>query len=94
MQGGPADSGEMGMWISPSFLQDHWGLAHELTHALQNATGGLTESQYTGWILESHANWMAHQIDEYHNSEVQCSTMLVNYPHLYLGSTRDRYYCN
>ncbi|QDI04004.1 avirulence protein [Xanthomonas cerealis pv. cerealis] len=93
MHGGVTDSGGMGMWVSISLLQDHWDMAHELTHALQGASGGLTESEYTGWIWESHANWMAHQIDEYHNTEVHCSTTLVNYPHLYLGSTRDRY-CN
>jgi len=45
-----------------------------------------------GWIYESHANWHAHQLPEYRD-DVHCSEMLPNAPHLYLGSTRDRY-CN
>ncbi len=90
LNGGTSASGGMGMWINPDQLGYHWGLAHELTHGLQGSTGGLRDSPYVGWIWESHANWMAHQ---YFHDDVQCSEMLVNYPHLYLGSTRDRY-CN
>ncbi|WP_372361771.1 Svx/AvrXca family virulence/avirulence protein [Xanthomonas sp. NCPPB 1325] len=93
LSGGATGSGGMGMWMAPAALRDHWGLAHELTHALQYQAGGLQESEYTGWIWESHANWMTHQLPEFHSSDVHCSSMLVNYPHLYLGSTRDRY-CN
>ncbi|APP75905.1 Svx/AvrXca family virulence/avirulence protein [Xanthomonas vesicatoria] len=93
LSGGATGSGGMGMWMAPGGLRDHWGLAHELTHALQYQAGGLQESEYTGWIWESHANWMTHQLPEFHSSDVHCSTMLVNYPHVYLGSTRDRY-CN
>ena len=93
LSGGVTSSGGMGMWIAAPALADHWGLAHEFTHALQGSTGGMRNSPYSGWIWESHANWMAHQMDEFHGSEVHCSEMLVNYPHLYLGSTRDRY-CN
>src|SRR5690606_41988681 len=44
------------------------------------------------WIYESHANWMPHQLERFLN-EVHYSEMLVNAPHLYYGSTRDRY-CN
>jgi hypothetical protein len=83
----------MGMWIGPGATSDHWGLAHEFTHALQASTGGLANSPYTGWIWESHANWQAHQLSEFHSSNAHCSEMLPNFPHLYLGSTRDRY-CN
>lgn len=90
LNGGVADSGGMGMWINPNQLEYHWGLAHELTHALQGSTDGLRDSPYVGWIWESHAEWMAHQ---YLHDNLGCSEMLVNYPHLYLGSTRDRY-CN
>ncbi|WAW87093.1 Svx/AvrXca family virulence/avirulence protein [Xanthomonas citri pv. malvacearum] len=93
LSGGITGSGGMGMWMAPAGLRDHWGLAHELTHALQGQTQGLRDSPYTGWIWESHANWMTHQLPEFHSSEVHCSNMLVNYPHIYLGSTRDRY-CN
>ncbi|PPT96284.1 Svx/AvrXca family virulence/avirulence protein [Xanthomonas arboricola] len=91
--GGITSTAGMMMRIGPGGLRDHWGLAHEFTHALQYQAGGLQESDYTGWIWESHANWMAHQMPEFHASEVHCSSMLVNYPHLYLGSTRDNY-CN
>ncbi|MCL1499704.1 Svx/AvrXca family virulence/avirulence protein [Xanthomonas nasturtii] len=93
LSGGATGSGGMGMWMAPAALRDHWGLAHELIHALQYQAGGLQESDYTGWIWESHANWLTHQLPEFHNSDVHCSSMLVNYPHLYLGSTRNRY-CN
>ncbi|WP_285446077.1 Svx/AvrXca family virulence/avirulence protein [Xanthomonas sp. fls2-241-TYG-148] len=93
LSGGVTGSGNMGMWMAPGGLRDHWGLAHELTHALQGQTQSLRDSDYTGWIWESHANWMTHQLPEFHASDVHCSSMLVNYPHLYLGSTRDRY-CN
>jgi hypothetical protein len=93
LTGGGWGSGYMGMWIGPGATSDHWGLAHEFTHALQSSTGGLANSQYTGWIWESHANWHAHQLAEFHDSNVHCSEMLPNFPHLYLGSTRDRY-CN
>ena len=44
------------------------------------------------WINESHANFMPHQLPEY-RGDVHCSEMLANMPHLYYGSTRDRY-CN
>ncbi|MCC8555710.1 Svx/AvrXca family virulence/avirulence protein [Xanthomonas hortorum] len=93
LSGGVTGSGNMGMWMAPGGLRDHWGLAHELTHALQGQTLSLRDSDFTGWIWESHANWMTHQLPEFHSSDVHCSSMLVNYPHLYLGSTRDRY-CN
>jgi hypothetical protein len=93
LTGGGWGDGYMGMWIGPGATSDHWGLAHEFTHALQASSGGLASSQYTGWIWESHANWHAHQLAEFHQSNAHCSEMLPNFPHLYLGSTRDRY-CN
>jgi hypothetical protein len=43
-------------------------------------------------MWESHANWMTHQLPLFRDN-THCSEMLVNSPHLYLGSTRDRY-CN
>lgn len=93
LSGGPTGDRDMGMWIGPLALKDHWGMSHEFAHALQGSTRGFRDGKYVGWIWESHANWMAHQMDEYHRTEVHCSEMLVNYPHLYYGSTRDRY-CN
>ena len=87
----------LGMWISPSALKDHWGLTHEFTHGWQSWSannGGMAcdQSNTCGWIHESHANFTPHQLPEY-QSNVHCSEMLPNAPHLYLGSTRDRY-CN
>lgn len=95
LTGGGWGSGYMGMWVGPGATADHWGLAHEFTHAVQAQTKGLScggNQNYCGWIYESHANWHAHQLPEY-RSNVHCSEMLPNTPHLYLGSTRDRY-CN
>ena len=87
----------MGMWIGPGALQDHWGLTHEFTHGWQAWStyhGGLAcdVSDTCGWIHESHANFTPHQLPEY-QANVHCTEMLANVPHLYLGSTRDRY-CN
>ncbi len=93
LAGGPTGDRDMGMWISPPALKDNWGLAHEFAHALSGSTRALRDSPYVGWLWESHANWMTHQMPEFHNKEVHCSEMLVNFPHLYYGSTRDRY-CN
>jgi hypothetical protein len=96
LTGGGWGNGYMGMWIGPGATADHWGLAHEFMHAVQSTTSGLRcggDSNYCGWIYESHANWRSQQLPEYHTSNVHCSEMLANAPHLYLGSTRDRY-CN
>jgi hypothetical protein len=95
LSGGAWDSQHMGMWILSGALSDHWGLAHEFMHGVQSVQGGLAcnQSNTCGWIYESHANWAAQQQAEYHTSEVHCSEYLANVPHLYLGSTRDRY-CN
>lgn len=92
LAGGVAGTGGMGMWINPGGLRDRWGLAHELTHALQGATGGLRDSPYTGMFWEMHANWMTHQLPEFRGN-AHCSEDLVNVPHLAYGSSRNRY-CN
>lgn len=87
---GGEDSYGPGLWLGVGSLIDQWGLAHEYTHGLQSHAGGLGNTAHAGWIYESHANWMAHQ---YIPTNVHCSEMLVNFPYLYYGSTRDRY-CN
>ena len=94
LTGGSFD-GRMGMWIGSDGLADHWGLAHEFMHGVQSVEGGMAcnSANTCGWIYESHANWAAQQQTEYHTTEVHCSEYLANVPHLYLGSTRDRY-CN
>src|SRR6478609_1036086 len=94
LTGGAWTSTRMGMWIGSGALKDHWGLAHEFMHAVQSVSGGMScnQSNTCGWIYESHANFMPHQLTEY-RSDVHCSELSVNAPHVYLGSTRDRY-CN
>lgn len=92
LTGGTDSVGHMGMWIGPGALKDRFGLAHELTHALQAATGRLMDSPFTGWMFESHANWMTVQLPEFRDN-THCSVLLKQYPHLYYGSTRSRY-CN
>ncbi len=95
LTGGAWDSAHMGMWIGTGGLSDRWGLAHEFTHGVQSVQGGMrcNQSNTCGWVYETHANWSAQQQTDYHQSEVHCSEMMANMPHLYLGSTRDRY-CN
>jgi len=89
--GGGWGSGYMGLWIGLGALQDDWGLGHEFMHGVQSTTQGFPDCGGNGcWIYESHANWMPHQLQR---DNVHCSEMLINAPHLYYGSTRDRY-CN
>lgn len=92
LTGGADGRGQLGMWIGPGGIRDRFGLAHEMTHAFQVGSGGLQDSPFSGWLFESHANWMTHQLPEF-RGETHCSVLSVNYPHLYYGSTRVRY-CN
>jgi hypothetical protein len=94
LTGGGWGNGFMGMWVGPGATADHWGLAHEFMHAVQSTTRGLNCGRgpnTCGWIYESHANWRSQQLPEYHTSNVHCSELSVNVPHLYMGSTRVRY---
>jgi hypothetical protein len=88
--GGGTGANHPGMWLHYNAFQDPGALAHEFTHSMQYATRGLRDSEYTGWFWECHAEWMRHQ---FFRDQVNCAEMLVNYPHLYYGSTRNRY-CN
>ncbi len=92
LTGGADGLGQLGMWIGPGGINDRFGLAHEMTHAFQVGSGGLQDSPFSGWLFESHANWMTHQLPEF-RGDTHCSVLSVNYPHLYFGSTRVRY-CN
>jgi serine acetyltransferase len=87
---GGADQYGPGLWLGIGALKDNWGLSHEYSHGLQSISGGMQRSDFANWFYESHANWMAHQVIP---TNAHCSEMLVNYPYLYYGSTRDRY-CN
>ena len=80
-----------GIWLGKGSLGDRSGLAHEYAHGMQSLAGWMGNNSHTGWVCESHANWMAHQ---YLPKEVPgCAEYLINFPFLYYGSTRDRY-CN
>ena len=74
LTGGGFGNGFMGMWIGPGATADHWGLAHEFMHSVQSTTRGLqcqgppSTQAYCGWIYESHANWRAQQLPEYHQT--------------------------
>lgn len=76
------------MWLHFNAFKDPHALAHEFAHSLQFATMGLRDSPYVGWSWESHAEWMTHQMFP---DQVGCSDQLVNAPHLYYGSSRNRY---
>lgn len=76
------------MWLHFDAFKDRETLAHEFAHCLQFASLGLRDSPYVGWAWESHAEWMTHQM---YPDNTGCSDQLVNAPHLYYGSTRDRY---
>ncbi|MCX7726209.1 MAG: DUF6055 domain-containing protein, partial [Chitinispirillaceae bacterium] len=78
------------IWVHYNAYKNAGVLAHEFTHSLQFATRALRDSKYVGWMWESHAQWMRHQMFP---NEVDCAEMLVNMPPLYYGSTRNRY-CN
>lgn len=97
LTGGGWATNRIGMWIGPDALSDVWGLAHEFTHSWQTANGqaggmACNRTNTCGWVHESHANYTPHQLSQYQNN-VHCSEMLFNAPHMYLGSTRNRY-CN
>ena len=80
-----------GIWLGKGSLSDRSGLAHEYAHGMQSLVGWMGNNSHTGWVCESHANWMMHQYIP--NEAPGCSEYLVNFPYLYYGSTRDRY-CN
>ena len=80
-----------GIWLEKGALSDRSGLAHEYAHGMQSLVGWMGNNSHTGWICESHANWMAHQYLP--NEAPGCAEYLINFPYLYYGSTRDRY-CN
>ncbi|MEI6714951.1 MAG: DUF6055 domain-containing protein [Verrucomicrobiota bacterium] len=76
------------MWLHFNAFKDKHALAHEFAHCLQFSSMGLRDSKFVGWSWESQAEWMTHQM---YRDQVGCSEQLVNAPHLYYGSTRNRY---
>ncbi len=86
----------LGIWLAPSSVDDHWALAFSFVGAMLSQYHGLDCAPGAGdtcnWFRVSYANFMAHQLAEF-RSDMNCSELFVNAPHLYLGSTRNRY-CN
>jgi Family of unknown function (DUF6055)/Bacterial Ig domain len=86
------------MWVNPYAVIDAGrglvgGMVHEFTHAMQYSTRGMRNTDlYGGWLWESNAEFMAHQYPG-NSDKTGCSSMLAWMPHLYYGSSRDRY-CN
>jgi len=89
--GAGKDECSPGLWLGSGAFKDLWGLAHEYAHGLQSVAGWMGSNATAGWICESHANWMAHQVNP--TDAHYCSEALINFPYLYYGSSRDRY-CN
>ena len=76
------------MWLHYRAFQDAETLAHEFAHCMQFSAMGMRDSPFVGWSWESHAEWMTHQM---YPHQVGCSHQLVDAPHVYYGSTRNRY---
>jgi len=71
----------------------YFGMVHEFTHALQNMLPSRGDwFPFGGWFSESHAEFMTYQTGPGVDA-LGCSEVLVNGPHLYYGTTRNRY-CN
>jgi len=76
------------MWLHFNAFKDDHALAHEFAHCLQFSTMGMRDSPYVGWFWESHAEWTTHQMFP---AQAGSSFQLLEAPHLYYGSTRNRY---
>jgi hypothetical protein len=84
------------MWVHKDALINGVSvLAHEFTHTMQFASEGMRGGEYAGWIWESHANFMTfnYPANRTQVSEVGCASDHAWMPHIYYGSTRNRY-CN
>ncbi|MEY4505792.1 MAG: hypothetical protein RL297_370 [Pseudomonadota bacterium] len=90
LTGGGRGDRDPAFWVNTRSGTDTWGLAHEFAHALQFHTMGMRWTSTGGWFWESHAQYMARQ---FHPEVLHCGDSLVNSPHVYYGSTRNRY-CN
>jgi len=74
------------MWV-PAGL-NHPVMTHELTHGLQQASGGFRNSDFVGWLHESHANFMAYQI---HGTGLANTEVVTRQAHIHLGFSHTRY---
>jgi len=71
-------------------FESYGGMLHEFSHSIQNMIIKNNWFDYGGWFSESHAEFMRFRAEP---TGVGCSEKLVNAPHLYYGTTRNRY-CN
>lgn len=97
LSGAGAGDREPAMWVDPDALiamslGDTSGMVHEFTHSMQFHSKGLRDTQFGGWMWESHAEFMASQYPG-NPDKTGCSALSAWMPHLYYGSTRVRY-CN
>lgn len=82
------------MWVHKDALINGIGvLAHEFTHTMQFASEGMRGGEYAGWVWESHANFMSfnYPTNRTQLDAVGCAADHAWMPHIYYGSTRNRY---
>jgi hypothetical protein len=82
------------MWVHKDALINGIGvLAHEFTHTMQYASEGMRGGVYPGWVWESHATFMSfnYPTNRTQIGEVGCASDHAWMPHIYYGSTRNRY---
>jgi Family of unknown function (DUF6055)/Bacterial Ig domain len=100
LTGSGAGERSQAMWVDAwrvkeGSLNRGWSrvaMVHEFTHTMQFSTRGMRNTDFGGWFWESHAEFMAHQYPD-NDQKVGCTEMSAWLPHLYYGSTRNRY-CN
>ncbi|MCL2183286.1 MAG: DUF6055 domain-containing protein [Chitinispirillia bacterium] len=79
------------MWLPPS-ASTSTAVTHELTHGLQQMSGGFQADNpygnFVGWIHESHANFMTNQV---FNSVDGATEVYTRQAHLHMGYAHTRY---
>ena len=75
------------IWISPGITSGNV-ITHELMHGLQEMSGGFQDSDFAGWLHESHANFMASKA---HNTVSASSEIYTRQGHIHLGYWHTRY---
>ncbi|MCL2206811.1 MAG: DUF6055 domain-containing protein [Fibromonadales bacterium] len=79
------------MWLPPS-ASTSTAVTHELTHGLQQMSGGFQADNpygnFVGWIHESHANFMTNQV---FNSVDGATEVYTRQAHIHLGYAHTRY---
>ena len=82
------------MWVSKGSLSFITGvLGHELMHTLQQTSGGFRESDFVGWLHESHASMMPYYASGGKTEGITANTEgYIRRAYLGLGMARSRYY--